>query len=154
MVWWEQTQLMLSYLSVFCSSVIWVTGLILVLLCCDVKIWWENFFVPQAMKLQLADLWYLSSFVHSRSVETSRSSFLLSQHSSLAVESAAQQGLSSLRYLIVSFCFTCVFALLHISLFTPKTPQAAAGRTIWTFKMFSWHSPDGQRAQLDYKVQT
>ncbi len=66
-------------------------------------------FVPQAMRLQQANLWYLSSFDRCRSVETSRSSSLSSQHSSLAAELAAQRGLSSLRCRTI-FCFTALFS--------------------------------------------
>lgn len=74
-------------------------------------------FVPQAMRLQQANLWYLSSFDRSRSVETSQSSSPSSQHSSLAAEAAAQPGRSSPRYLTASvhvpngFCFSAHFSV-------------------------------------------
>lgn len=79
-----------------------ILTLILVLLYCDV--WSYVAFVPQAMRPQQADLWYRSSSDHSKSAETSPSSSLSSQHSSLAVEPAVQRGLYSLRYIIVSIC--------------------------------------------------
>lgn len=94
---------------------VFVTSLILLLICEDLMR--EVFSDPQAMSLQQADLWYPSSSDRSRSVETSRSSSPSSQHSSLAVEPAAQHGLSSLRYLTASVCLF-IALLLHISPFS------------------------------------
>lgn len=67
------------------SSVIWVfvTRLMLILFLRCEGLVNKVLFVPQAMRLQQADLWYRSSFDRSRSVETSQSSSLSSQHSLL-----------------------------------------------------------------------
>lgn len=74
-------------------------------------------FISQAMRLQQANLWYPSSSGRSRPAETSRSSFLSSQHCSLAVELAVQRGHSCPRYLALSALQTAkwLFALLHSS---------------------------------------
>lgn len=98
------------------SSVIWVfvTRLMFILFLRCEGLVNKVLFVPQAMRLQQADLWYRSSFDRSRSVETSQSSSLSSQHSLLAVEPAAQHGLSSLRYLFAS---QMASALLHMHLY-------------------------------------
>ena len=100
------------------SIVIWLIKVNLNILWCEDLM--RDVFVPQAMMLHQADLWYRSSFDRSRLVETSPSSSLSSQHSSLAVEPAARHRPSSLRYPLMSVClpygyyFIATFFKLHI----------------------------------------
>ena len=104
------------FCNIICCNKFYTSSLIL---WCD-HLMRQVLFVPQAMRLRQADLWYRSSFDHSRSVATSPNSSLSSQHSSLAVEPAAQHGPSSLRCLKMSVynpygsCFIATFFKLHL----------------------------------------